>query len=387
MVTIDTEKTWEFDIFIKDNDIPENSFIIVDIIIIFPTKGIKSIANCYHENKVLKCQALPKDFDSNYYYIYLLQIKDPNSNSTVTKWNNMEEIKAQVSIDTVNIFNLNYNFATKISEESGQKVFYIEILNNIPLENGSTGKVDILIEDTPKLSQCQAITTTKLICYINSSDDINNKKVFIPKTSTEESTIRWNNLEENQILTPIPLTFKKISNNNLINEHEYKFDIEITETNLKNNLILTVEVYHIINGKKEDEEKSENKQMVPCKSFNNILQCDWISENNEINIDNDLIQLMLKDTGEIIEWTNPGKYGVNYEIIDTDKKEEIDTEESKVNNSDKNEEGKNNESDGENKNESDSSEKNEGKEGNKQSYGNYLKNIKIFMLVSLLLLK
>ena len=141
VVTIDTEKTWEFDIFIKDNDIPENSFIIVDIIIIFPTKGIKSIANCYHENKVLKCQALPKDFDSNYYYIYLLQIKDPNSNSTVTKWNNMEEIKAQVNIDTVNIFNLNYNFATKISEESGQKVFYIEILNNIPLENGRMVKL------------------------------------------------------------------------------------------------------------------------------------------------------------------------------------------------------------------------------------------------------
>lgn len=198
-------------------------------------------------------------------------------------------MKNIISTDNIILYNLDYNYATKITDENGQKAFYIEISKTTPLEVDKTASIDILIETEPKLSQCQALSTTKLRCTIPSGEVITNKKVYISKTSTSSSIIRWNNLEENQIITPIKLTYKRIYDINLISEHEYKFNIEVTETDLKNNLILPVEIFHIINGKKADATQTENKQIVPCKSNNNALLCDWLSESIVINPVDDLI--------------------------------------------------------------------------------------------------
>ena len=379
VVDNDSGKTWAFDIFIKDKDIPENAFIIVDIYIVFPTKTVKTIANCYHKNKILKCEALPQDYNNNYYYLYLLKEKDPNTISSVTKWNNMEKVKALVSTDNIVLYNLDYNYATKITDENGQKTFYIELLKTTPLEVGKTASIDILIETEAKLSQCQVLTTTRLKCTIPSGEVITNKKVYISKASTTSSIIRWNNLEENQIITPIKLTYKRIYDINLVSEHEYKFNIEVSGTDLKNNLILPVEIYHIINGKKADATQTENKQFVPCKSSNNALICDWLSESTVINPVNDLIQLMLKESGEIIEWTNPGKYEVNPDSVTTDKQGDNPTtasDETK-NNSDKKEEDNPSSPEDETENEN---------KGNKVSFGSYLKFVKTYLIFILVLI-
>ena len=379
VVNNDSGKTWAFDIFIKDKEIPENAFIIIDIYIILPTKTVKTIANCYHKNKILKCEALPQDYNSNYYYLYLLKKKDPNTISSVTKWNNMEKVKTLISTDNVVLYNLDYNYATKITDENGQKTFFIELLKTTPLEVAKTASIDILIETEPKLSQCQALTTTKLRCTIASGEVITNKKIYIAKTSTTSSIIRWNNLEENQIITPIKLTYKRIYDRNLVSEHEYKFNIEVSGNDLKNNLILPVEIYHIINGKKADATQTENKQIVPCKSNNNALLCDWLSESTVINPVNDLIQLMLKESGEIIEWTNPGKYEVDSDSVTTDKQGDnpITASDEAKSNSDKKEDDDPSSRDDETENEN---------KGNKVSSVSYLKIVKIYLIFNLLLI-
>ena len=398
VVDDDNGKTWVFDIFIKDKDIPENALIIVDIYIKLPNKIVKSLANCYHSNKILKCSVIPKDYIDNNNYLYLLKEKDPNTISSVTYWDNMEKMKTLIESDTVILYNLDYNYATKINDENSQKVFYVEISKTTPLEVDKTYIIDILIEAEPKLSQCQALSTTKLRCLIASGDSITNKKVYIAKTSTSSSTTRWNNLEENQILTPIRLTYKRTYDINSVSDHEYKFNIEVSGTDLKNNLILPVEIFHVINGKKADATQTENKQIVPCKSTNNALLCDWFSESIVINSDNDLIQLMLKETGEIVEWTNPGKYDVNREAVASDKKEDNPVGGETKDNSDKKEENTN-KSDAT----KDNSDKKEGEpvstdgetgenepgnedKGNKNSFENYLEITKVYLLLILVII-
>ena len=140
-----------------------------------------------------------------------------------------------------------------------------------------------------------------------------------------------------------------------------------------------MEIYHIINGKKADATQTENKQFVPCKSSNNALICDWLSESTVINPVNDLIQLMLKESGEIIEWTNPGKYEVNPDSVTTDKQGDNPTtasDETK-NNSDKKEEDNPSSPEDETENEN---------KGNKVSFGSYLKFVKTYLIFILVLI-
>ena len=134
-----------------------------------------------------------------------------------------------------------------------------------------------------------------------------------------------------------------------------------------------MEIYHIINGKKADATQTENKQFVPCISNNNALLCNWLSESTVINPVNDLIQLMLKESGEIIEWTNPGKYEVNPDSVTTDNQDDnpTTTSDEAKNNSDKKEDEDPSSTDDETGNEN---------KGNNNSFGSYLKIIKAYLL-------
>ena len=91
---------WSFKVNVSDTGIPDKSFIIVDVELTKTldnggTNKIDSIANCDYEkdNKQLLCKVITEgeSDDPSLYSPNLLMTKNPNSISSVAKWNQKDD--------------------------------------------------------------------------------------------------------------------------------------------------------------------------------------------------------------------------------------------------------------------------------------------------------
>ena len=96
------KKSWNFNIKVKDENIPENSVIYVDIDIIYSLIDQDferfETANCTYKSKILICDYKGRDID----YLYCIKImanKINSSISTVPKWNNVKNDKISIYLD------------------------------------------------------------------------------------------------------------------------------------------------------------------------------------------------------------------------------------------------------------------------------------------------
>ena len=171
---------WSFKVKVSDNDIPDKSFIIVDVELSKTlgnggTKKMNSIANCEYErsNRQLVCAVVieRESDDPSLYTPSLLLTKNPKSISSVTKWNGID---TEQTLSIPQNAELEFYYANKTITENSQTVFYIEISTKIAEE--AKFIVDILIGETPKTSNCVATSRTTLRCVI--TDDIGGQWKF-----------------------------------------------------------------------------------------------------------------------------------------------------------------------------------------------------------------
>ena len=303
--------SWKFDAYIKDNDIPENALIIADIELlkrlgISNTKKMNSIANCIHNNKKLECSVIIERSDDDP-YIYtpsLIKNKNPNSISSVIQWKEMtNDVTPIILTDSFDFY-----YANKIIQEEGQKYFYIELASSSKVPKNSKVLIDILIDDTKKISNCFGYNQTTLKCEIDSSEDITNKKVYIAKEKTSSSTLAWKNLQENQYLFSSKLTYIHAYNFKLDpTTFHYKFTIiaEGDET-FKNNIIYPVKINRKVNSK-IGSNIYDKIYYASCKNIDGFLLCD----SARVFPEKDTYHLMLLASGDTVEWTNPDNYNID----------------------------------------------------------------------------
>ena len=295
----DTEyKKWIFDIYIKDNDIPEEAYTIVDIQFLYYygtderyIKRMNSYADCYHSNKKLTCTAyIDRTNDNLYYYsTSLVKTKNPDSISTVIQWKDMPSDTLSITLSAY----LKYYSATKLFKENNKNIFYIELYSTTKVPKSSPCIIDIIIGDENKQSNCIVHNHTFLRCEIDDNDDITNKKVYISKDKSAISSITWINVKENQCLFPIKLSF--IGAYNLIAGGTFK--LLATGNELKNGLIIPVKIFRIKNA------EINIFSNVSCEFNNDYFFCYWKDYG-------DRCFLKLEKEGDTIEWINPGNYTI-----------------------------------------------------------------------------
>ena len=295
---------WVFNILVKDNNIPDNSLIILDLFTIYTNlndneyEDLNTIDCIYNSNK-LKCET--NEIGSNY-CIRIITTKNKYSKSTVTKWNNVNGDKILLNLET----DLEFYYSTRINKnEHGKYIFSIAIQNNIPKYSQCT--VDILIGNKQDISICIA-DSNSLNCEIEESKYISND-IYLSKTKTSLSSITWTNLYENQLLYSIRFEFihAYYKRPEIYNDNYYYFNILINEeNNIKNNLIFPVKIFSIWKYKNVTY---YNRFFIPCQKNNTgILSCII-----DIIYDDDSYELFIETNGEdgLIDWINPGNYSID----------------------------------------------------------------------------
>ena len=301
---------WIFDIKVKEDNLPENSLVILDIYTIYSDINylFKEFENfytidCIYNNKTLNCETTEI---SSSHTIQLITTKNPYSKSTVYKWHNViNEEKISFNLET----NLSIIYNTRIKKNSeGKYIFSMELNTYIPIYSQST--VDILYGNQKDISICIA-DYYWLDCEINEEKYLaNNNEIYLSKTKSEISSITWNNLYENQILFPVKFKFVyayyKTYSEDIINdidneENNYYINILIDEDKIENkNLIFSTKFLLI--EKKTSKEKYAFFEACKIKD-EGILHC----KIRYLDDDEDFIILANGNEG-LIDWINPNNY-------------------------------------------------------------------------------
>ena len=301
---------WIFDIKVKEDDIPENSLVILDIYTIYSDVNYASqkfenyyTIDCIYNNKTIICETNEISSSHN---IKLITTKNPYSKSTIYKWHNVNnEEKISLNLET----NLSIIYTTRVKKNSeGKYIFSMELNTNIPIYSQCT--VDILYGNQNDISICIA-DYYWLDCEINEEKYLSNiNNIYLSKTKSEIASITWNNLYENQILFPVQFEFVyayyKTYSEDIINdidndENNYYINILIDEDKIDNkNLIFSTKFLLI--KKTNSEEIYDFFEACQIKD-EGILHC----KIRYLDDDEDFIILANGNDG-LIDWINPNNY-------------------------------------------------------------------------------
>ena len=155
--------------------------------------------------------------------------------------------------------NLGFYFSSRIYKDENEKyVFYIETETYTPSLAPCT--IDLLIGNKNYLTTCLT-DYYGLNCEIDEEKYLANmNNIYLSKTKSSESSITWNNLEEDQLLFPVKFKFvhaynKKpldISNDDEDEVYYHYINILIDEDNIESkNIKFSVYFLHIYKDSKE----------------------------------------------------------------------------------------------------------------------------------------
>ena len=308
------QEKWIFDLYVKDENIPENSKIIVDIYYHQFSSGSfrkifkygESVATCFYNNKRLDCEA-DSEVNGNEYAISLKTEKTIDSISTVINWKNVDTTKVPILLVT----SLIYNFCTKIKFVEDKYIFYCEIHQNTKIPRESEVIIDILIDNRPSISNCKAENQTSLKCEIK-KEEYKENKILVSYKKTYASTITWKNLKENQYLFPIKLNFVNAYDQVMIGDHYLTFKMLANGNDLKDGLYLNVKIMSIIRYR--DQDREEIIYNAVCEVFKSVLFCFWNIIPTGYFPETDKYYFLLKEEGDEIEWINFGNYYIENEF-------------------------------------------------------------------------
>ena len=310
----DDGETWVFDILVEDENIPEDSKIIIDIYsdefktVMYSINvdfGGVSTAICFYHNKKLDCTA-DSSVKGNKYCISLKTEKTLYSTSSVKKWNKVDKNNYPILLVT----SLNYHFCTNIELIEDKYIFYCQVHQSTVVPKGSEMTVDILIGTTPSISYCKADNNTYLKCEVSLSTEEYNKNaenIYLSSKKTDKSTITFT-IYENQYLFPIELEFIQAYDGEYVNDYrqDYPFRMLAKGDKLKDGLRMRIKVRHIQSGNYGAGGPHNVEDDVPCEIYGGIFFCHWYCLATKIHSDLDKYYLVFRAEGDDIKWKNPG---------------------------------------------------------------------------------
>ena len=298
---------WNFELKVKEENIPEDSLVILDLYTVYQSLYLETFEgsytiDCIYNNKIINCST---DEISYSHSMRIITKKNPFSKSTVYKWNNVGDLE-KISLNLE--MNLGFYFSSRIYKDKNEKyVFYIETETYTPSLAPCT--IDLLIGNKNYLTTCLT-DYYGLNCEIDEEKYLANmNNIYLSKTKSSESSITWNNLEEDQFLFPVKFKFvhaynKKpldISNDDEDEVYYHYINILIDEDNIESkNIKFSVYFLHIYKDSKEYY--FDNAYLCEKKNLG-ILNC-------SINYFGDEFDIILvgNDTFSIVDWINPDYY-------------------------------------------------------------------------------
>ena len=314
------QETWIFDLDVEEENLPENSIIIIDIAYIYTqfvmdnyadNEKKYSTAKCLYSYKKLNCE-VDSSLKGHQYSIYFHPEKVEGSKSSVKTWKNIENTGIE-SLRFLLVTSLNYHYCTTIKLIEDKYIFHCHFHTSTPIPRYSEAIIDILVEDKFSTSYCKAEDFFNIECEIK-PEDYRPQNIFVSAKKTRQSTITWNYIITDQYLFPIELEFFEAYNSEGgILQNQYPFNMLAKGDKLKDGLKFDVvvknEVYFKCAG-----EKFNIEDKVPCEVYGGICTCWWYSSYMKIDVECDKYYLLLRSDGDDIKWTNPGNYNFMEDI-------------------------------------------------------------------------
>ena len=315
----DDGETWVFEILVEDENIPEDSKIIIDIYseefktVMYSInygKVATSTAICFYHNKRLDCTA-DSSVKGNKYCISLKTEKTLGTASSIKKWNKVDKQSYPILLVT----SLNYHFCTHIELIEDKYIFYCQVHQSTVVPKGSEMTVDILIGTTPSISRCKADNSTYLKCEVSLSNAeyaANAQNIYLSSKKTDKSTVTFS-IYENQYLFPIELEFIHAYDGENVDAYraDYPFRMLAKGDKLKDGLRMRIKVRHIMDGKIGTPGAHNTEDDVPCEIYGGIFFCHWYCLATKIQSVYDLYYLVFRSEGDDIKWKNPGNVNIN----------------------------------------------------------------------------
>ena len=303
------DETWFFDLYVEEEDIPENSIIIVDIFSIlsrdimgyYDDQERNFNAKCVYTFKKLNCEVDPY-YKGHEYSINLQLEKNEGSKSSVKSWKNAGDIGKKI-VSILLETSVNFHYCTHIELIEGKYIFNCHFHKSTPMPRYSEVIIDILVEDKPSISYCKAVDFYNIKCEIK-QEDYKPQNNFLSSKKSRKSTLTFNYLTENQYLFPIELQFIEAYNSQKgILLTQYPFVMLAKGDKLKDGLRFDVIIMHFL---KDDNINLEEK--APCEVYGGVIFCWWYSYNTKVDYELDTYYLLLRKDGDDIKWVNPGNY-------------------------------------------------------------------------------
>ena len=318
----DSDSFWLFDIYVSNNDIPQNSKIIVDIRDT-QTNGNNDIiknstSNCTYSNGIISCMA---EVEKNYRYRHTITLKTTkvkNSLSTVLHWNN---VNGKEILPITLTYTLDYGFCTDIKTVNGKHIFYCGVIPNYRIPKYTESFIGIMINGVQKTSFCKGENYTFLKCEIKDEDYPSNiiENIYVLKDKTEESTITWVGIQVDQNLFPISLKYVYAYDGYPVTQGEftsqYRFKILVGGEKSLEYQRFVVPINHKVYYKTNANDKYQQYDVSACELLNGVLSCLWLCENPRIFLEMDDFNLMLNANGDIIHWSNGGDKTIKERIF------------------------------------------------------------------------
>ena len=145
------DETWFFDLYVEEEDIPENSIIIVDIFSILSRDIMGNYddqernfnAKCVYTYKKLNCEVDP-DYKGHKYSINLQLEKNEGSKSSVKSWKNAGDIGKKI-VSILLETSVNFHYCTHIELIEGKYIFNCHFHKSTPMPRYSEVIIDILV--------------------------------------------------------------------------------------------------------------------------------------------------------------------------------------------------------------------------------------------------
>ena len=258
---------WNFDMIIRDTDIPINSRIKVDI----KYNSNNEVAIC-----ILK--------EKNYFQCFpIVETQNENDNIIITP----NKQKGTVNLTPPENLNFLYIFDCKkaYNLKFESKWSFSIALKESKVQNGILTKLDILIDDENDIAEC-VYTDNILNCEINSANQDKYNVIKIKKEQTHDTNkIKWNNLDKIENLY-LDYEIKFLNVIGGFYEGKWKFNIyyqnlDASKKRYNNNVLLDI----LFN---------EKQSTAICEiTFSNYLKC---TLNEEIQTESDKIKLNINES-------------------------------------------------------------------------------------------
>ena len=283
------DRTWKFRMDVLSELLPPGARIIVDILIGSNTKSI--YCTSLNSTQII-CDT---GSDATTELIKLSQNKI--SESSVLWIENRQNdylIYLNVQFELVTVFNLFFN------ENTNKWSFLIKKSGNIP--KGSKLSVDILYNDLPSVATCFNNNNNdddELNCSVDKDEQNNMDLVQLNHIKTGQSSITWVNLSVDEKISLISnLNFLKADNLRTDSNHNWIFEIYITDENIPNYSKFIIDIYYKINN-------VQHTSQCICYLDNKILYC-------QTNLNSyELVSLKLTKTENslsTVTWANRQEY-------------------------------------------------------------------------------